>query len=136
MNVFVEQEVEEARALGIKPPPEEDSIALPGCMEESCCYTLECLWCSQAGITRKYQGETSRAPYIRGKEHLEAVQSGEIGHPIVRHGWEEHQGRQPPFIMRVISRHQPLLDRLTTEAINILELSRGPPDQDLNAKSE
>ena len=38
--------------------------------------------------------------------------------------------------MRVVSRHQTALDRLTTEAINILELSRGPPDQDLNSRSE
>ena len=28
--------------------------------------------------------------FSRGKEHLTAIENGEAGHPMVRHGWEEH----------------------------------------------
>ena len=55
---------------------------------------------------------------------------------MVRHGWEEHGGKKPKVMMRILTRHQKPLERLTTEAVKILELSRGPPENDLNGKSE
>ena len=97
---------------------------------------LECAWCREAGVKRWYIGETSRSLYTRGAEHLEAVDAGEVGHPLVRHGWEDHKGVKPPFLMRVVSRHKNALDRLTREAVMIVDLSRGPEEEDLNAKSE
>ena len=36
---------------------------------------------------------------------------------MVRHVWEEHQGKKPKVIMRLVSRHMNPLDRLTSEAI-------------------
>ena len=35
-----------------------------------------------------------------------------------------------------MTRHKKPLERLTTEAVKILQLSRGPPENDLNRKSE
>ena len=55
---------------------------------------------------------------------------------MVRHAWEEHEGRKPDFTMRVTSRHKTPLDRLVMEAVNIVDLSHGPPEEDLNSKSE
>ena len=45
-------------------------------------------------------------------------------------------GKKPKVMMRILTRHQKPLERLTTEAVKILELSRGPPENDLNGKSE
>ena len=39
-------------------------------------------------------------------------------------------------MMRILTKHQKPLERLTTEAVKILDLSRGPPESDLNGKSE
>ena len=55
---------------------------------------------------------------------------------MVRHAWEEHAGQKPDFLMSVKSRHKKALDRLVQEAINIVSLSRGPQDEDLNSRSE
>ena len=120
---------------GRKPPSMEDST-LPGCSEESICYSLQCLECWNKGIERRYEGEMSRSPYERGLEHTTAVDTGETDHPLVRHAWEEHQGRKPQFLMKIKSRHKTPLDRLTQEAVNILALSRKPDGVDLNSKSE
>jgi hypothetical protein len=38
--------------------------------------------------------------------------------------------------MRVTSRHRTALERMTTEAVHIVNLSQGPEDEDLNGKSE
>ena len=71
-----------------------------------------------------------------GVEHQAAVDRGEADHPLVRHAWERHQGRKTDFIMKVTTRHKKALDRLVQEAVNILTLSKGPADSDLNSKSE
>ena len=109
---MLQQEEEQARLEGRKPPSKEDST-LPGCSEESVFYSLQCLECQNKGIERRYEGETSCSPYERGLEHTAAVDTGETDHPLVRHAWEEHQGRKPQFLMKIKSHHKTPLDRLT-----------------------
>ena len=132
---FLQAEEEQARADGRKPPDGKD-VSLPGCSQESACYVLQCMKCRAEGRNRLYEGETSRSPFERGLEHQGAVDRGEADHPMVRHAWEEHAGQKPDFLMRVKSRHKKALDRLVQEAINIVSLSRGPQDEDLNSRSE
>ena len=38
--------------------------------------------------------------------------------------------------MRILTTHQKPLEILTTEAVKVLDLSRGPPESDLNGKNE
>lgn len=83
-----------------------------------------------------YIGETSRSPFDRGQEHQEMIDNGDLAHPVVRHAWEEHRGVKPSIIMCVISSHKNPLKRLTQESVLIVDLSRGPEETDLNAKSE
>ena len=88
------------------------------------------------GKLRLYEGETSRSAHQRAKEHLAALDNGEVGHPFTRHGWEEHAGRKPEIIMAVRSRHISALDRQATEAGNISRLYAGPDEANLNSKTE
>ena len=112
---MLQAEEEAARAEGRKPPGKEDT-ALPGCTQESICYTLQCMTCRAAGKKCTYEGESSRSPYERGVEHQAAVDKGEADHPLVRHAWEHHRGRRPDFLMKVTTRHRKALDRLVQEA--------------------
>jgi hypothetical protein len=38
-----------------------------------------------------------KVAYQRGTEHLDAVNVGEAGHPMVRHSWQEHGGKKAEF---------------------------------------
>ena len=134
--MVLEGELEKARETKTRVLPKEESSTIPDCTRESIGYALECVECREKGLIRRYIGESSRSAYNRGKEHTIAIESGEAGHPMVRHGWEEHEGRKPRVIMRILTTHQKPLERLTTEAVKIMDLSRGPPERDLNGKSE
>ena len=107
---------------------------VPDCTGESIGYVLEYSNCRDKGTIRKYNGETSRSAYTRGKEHCMAVDNGEAGHPVVRPGWEEHKGKISRIVMRILTRHQKPLERPTMDTVKIINLSRGPQERYLNRK--
>ena len=112
------------------------SSNLPGCTKESIGYILECGECRREGKKRWYCGETSRSAGIRGAEHTKEIDDGDMGHPIVKHAWEEHGGVKPQVIMRIISKHESPMDRQITEAVRISKLFRGDGKENMNAKAE
>ena len=59
-----------------------------------------------------------------------------MGHPLVKHAWEEHEGVKPQVIMRIISKHESPMDRQITEAVRISRLFRGDDRENMNAKAE
>ena len=67
---------------------------------------------------------------------MKDVEEGDLGHPLVKHAWEEHEGEQPEVLMRIISKHESTMDRQLTEAVRISKMFGGDWRENLNAKAE
>ena len=124
-------EVEEASEKGSRSLPKKESSTIPDCTTESIGYTIECAECRTRGVIRRYIGETSRSGYTRGKEHWTAIENGEADHPMVKLTWEEHDGRKPEIVMRILTKHSNPLERMTTEAVEIQHLGKRPEAENL-----
>ena len=56
-RITLEEEVERAQELGVKPLPKKDSNTIPDCTRESVGYALECGDCRMKGTLRRYVGD-------------------------------------------------------------------------------
>ena len=82
-----------------------------------------------------YIGETSRAPYQRGKEHYKEVNNGKKTHPLCVHFREKHGGERQRVVMRILATPKTAMARQIWESVQIDKLSRDR-DSCLNLKSE
>ena len=84
------------------------------CREEGMTYEVVC----ECGA--KYIGESSRNGFARGLEHRTALIKRDITSPLIAHAMEEHEGRQPQFVMNVTGRFRgDALKRQITESVFI-----------------
>ena len=56
-------------------------------------YRMVCIDCLELEKKAYYIGETARAPYDRGVEHLDTIRLNNKESPLVEHSLEQHQGR-------------------------------------------
>ena len=82
-----------------------------------------------------YVGETGRVMYIRGKEHLSALQRKDPHSALWKHSAHIHGGTadSKSFSMKILTRHRDPLSRLIAEGVRINHLD---PSSILNSKSE
>ena len=66
---------------------------------------------------------------------MKEIEEGIAAHLMVIHFWEDHSGQRQDCLMRILSGHLTLLDRQTTESVNILEAGK-TPSRSLNLKTE
>ena len=103
------------------------------CNRENVVYKGQCLECKDLGKESVYIEETSRSGYVRGKQHLEAIQD-HMKHPnnaFSKHIKDNHESRIPKFQMNVIKYYQTPLERQVREGIEII---RARADIIMNSK--
>ena len=103
------------------------------CQAESCVYRINCEECKGRGVASLYIGETSRTPYLRGKEHLAKLQGEAKDSALWDHCVEEHGGEKVNFSMKVGNKHKTPFTRQVEEAVAIETCIA---DILLNSKSE
>ena len=95
------------------------------------------------GTRTKYIGETSRSAYERIKEHLDGLrrcmeppdESLEDTNPLLKHQWVHHQGQQPEFWAKVLTKHFTAFSRQVREGVIINKMAK-ENDLILNSKRE
>ena len=87
------------------------------CNLEGAVYKGECKICHAV-----YIGETSRSTYIRGKEHLSAMDNPRLhkNNAFAKHILEEHGGSKPGFEVQIIKAYRKPLERQVREGVEIL----------------
>ena len=87
------------------------------------------------GVTKVYEGETSRNAKVRGEEHLRGIQNQKIGNPLYKHILNDHphEKEKVKFRMEVKGKFKDPLTRLANEGVRI---KNRKPEQLLNSKSE
>ena len=112
--------------------------AKPGCCRTiGATYKITCQECAKTGTKTQYIGETARSFWDRSREHLQALEDGNMNFAIVKH-WKQDHGdlNDPPaFKFETTGSHQTAISRQLTEALNIEEAREGC-DKILNGKGE
>ena len=100
------------------------------CKASNICYSLTCKLCK-----KQYHGESSRCGYLRGLEHLRALERQSKHSVLFKHITAEHKEevKQVGFEMKVTGRFRDCLSRQVSEGLNI---KNQPPDLLLNSKAE
>ena len=91
--------------------------------QEGVCYAISCDRCANQGVAATYYGESSRTPYLRGREHLQGQTRHLEENPLYKHDVVHHLGVKGGYSMRVLRRHKAPLSRQLHEATEI-ELSK------------
>ena len=103
------------------------------CKQEGVCYQISCDRCKEKGITAHYFGESSRTPFLRGREHLKGQSKKLEENPLAKHDFLHHNDQKGPYSMTVLRRHKAPLGRQVQEAVEI-ECSKA--QYILNSKGE
>ena len=103
------------------------------CKKNNIGYKIPCITCKNRGITRVYEGESSRNAKIRGEEHLRGFKNKIEGNPLYKHKLIDHPEEDPQFEMKVVRSFKDPLTRLANEGVRIKERK---PGESLNSKSE
>ena len=93
--------------------------------------------CAKIGTNTQYIRETATSYWDRSREHLQALEDGNMNFAIVKH-WKQDHGdlNDPPaFKFETTGSHQTAISRQLTEALNIEEAREGC-DKILNGKGE
>ena len=89
------------------------------CHAKGVVYSITCTHCKAEGRKVQYFGESARAAYDRGAEHLSALNSEDEKSPLVQHWLEAHRDKEWAFVMKVISTHRMPLSRQVEEGHRI-----------------
>ena len=84
------------------------------CGQEGIVYRGECLDCAGEGKERIYIGETGRSIYVRGKQHIEAINNPtkHKSNTFARHIIKEHKGEKCNIGVKIVaSFKRPLTDK-------------------------
>ena len=72
-----------------------------GCHLKNVGYVITYLDCQEAGIDKRYEGETKREARIRAEEHLNALRLKQPTSSLYRHAVEENGGLTPRYRFQV-----------------------------------
>ena len=105
------------------------------CSINSVCYEAKCEKCENEGKHKIYDGETSRAAYIRCLEHYEDLKLRKKNSWMQKHIVSDHKGHQDDvtFSQKVIKVCKKPLRRQLYEAVKI---NKKKKDENLNTKHE
>ena len=87
------------------------------CSQEGVCYMISCDQCKAAGVVTRYYGESSRTPYLRGKEHLKGQAKKLEENPLAKHDALHHQDTACSYSMRILRHHKAPLGRQVHESV-------------------
>ena len=103
------------------------------CNKNGSGYTVTCETCLRAGKDARYEGETGKNCYTRGKQHLDALRLEDEENALWKHCLVEHNGMKAEFSMKALGTFFSCLVRQINEAVRI-EIS--PADCVMNSKAE
>ena len=103
------------------------------CKKNNIGYSIPCITCQTRGITKVYEGESSRNAKIRGEEHLRGLRKKNEGNPLYKHKVNDHPNENPEFKMEVCKQFRDPLTRLANEGVRIRNRKS---HELLNSKSE
>ena len=89
------------------------------CQQENVVYRISCLECGARQVKAEYTGESSRTAYLRGREHLEGLESQDDDNALWKHCALQHDGRKVKFMMKVLRSHKSPLTRQIHESVEI-----------------
>ena len=92
------------------------------CGREGIVYRGECLDCAGEGREKVYIGETGRSMYVRGKQHLEAINNPtrHKSNAFARHIIKEHKGKKCNIGVKIVASFTRPLDRQVREGVEIM----------------
>ena len=84
-------------------------------------YSIICKTCKDRKEDKSYEGETCRNAYIRGKEHLKALEQKSKHSVLYKHIENDHNGEKDAakFQMRVVGRSKLALGQQIDEGVRI-----------------
>ena len=103
------------------------------CMKNGSGYTIICETCLRVGKDARYEGETGKNCYTRGKQHLDALRLEDEENALWKHCVVEHDGIKADFSMKSVGVFFSCLVRQINEAVRI-EMS--PAQCVMNSKAE
>ena len=74
------------------------------CNSENVGYKLVCETCKSRGVTKVYDGETSRSARIRGAEHLRNFKNEREDSAMYKHKMSEHPNEAMNFSMQILKK--------------------------------
>ena len=104
------------------------------CWKNSASYRIDCQLCRQEGTQGTYFGETGYNCYLRGGQHLKALEARNVDSPLYSHNIEMHPDEQMvprDWKMRVTGTYPRPLLRLCSEGVAI---TRALEERDQGAK--
>ena len=110
-------------------------------MNANVVYSITCNTCREEGEESTYWGETARAPYWRGVEHMTAYNKGGEGSHMNRHMMERHpetnlKTAEAMFRMEIYKKFQKSMERQLFEALKIARAGGLESPGIMNAKEE
>ena len=103
------------------------------CKKNNIGYKIPCITCKKRGVTKVYEGESSRHAKVRGEEHLRGFKNKKEGNPLYKHKLIDHPEEDVEFNMQVLKKFKDPLTRLANEGVRIKERK---PEELLNSKIE
>ena len=89
------------------------------CQQEGIVYQISCRECSLSNIKAEYTGESSRTPFLRGREHLDGLRKRNEKNALWKHCEMFHGGEEVKFAMKVLRSHKTPLTRQIHESVEI-----------------
>ena len=113
----------------------KDSDVYTNCRKFNIGYSLVCKLCEERGITRVYQGESSRSLYLRSKDHVRDLRKENKHSVMDKHIKEEHENEKDKvtFKMKKTGNFKTPLSRIINEGLRIMNTK---PSNLLNSKNE
>jgi len=94
------------------------------CNKEGAVYQGDCKTCAEKGVKSIYIGETSRSTYVRGQQHLKAMQNpvqSKNKNAFAKHIIEKHgDGEKVKFGFKIVKNFAKPLERQVREGVEIL----------------
>ena len=89
------------------------------CNSSNVGYRLNCDTCSERGLNKVYEGETSRSARVRASEHLRDFKKGKHDSSLFKHKQNDHQNEEMKFSMSITKKFRDPLTRQANEAVRI-----------------
>ena len=103
------------------------------CRARNVTYGITCLNCQETGKTSIYWGESHRTWGDRAREHVHALETGDLKYGIVKHHTTHHNNATPKFKFKLHKSWKTSLQRQIAESLLIQET---PIEHLINSKSE
>ena len=105
-----------------------------GCEKSAVGYSIRCLTCASSNKESRYDGETSRNAYHRGKQHLAQYKNKSSDSVLWKHCVSVHQGSPAEFEMSVgrSFRGDPMMRQIDEGT----RIQQNNPDTSMNSKRE